>query len=331
MSTIQDVAKIAGVSVATVSRVLNSSSLVTEETRSRVLEAIKKLNYQPNLLGRNLRRMETKIVLVLLPNISNPFYSKIVKGMESVGHKNGYNVMVCNTDSDREREKVYLELLKNKLVDGVVFMASQLEKNELTQIIRDFPVVECCEYKEGVDVSHVSVDNGAASYCAVKHLINLGHRRIGMISCDNNYISTLERESGYKNALQDSGISFNKDLIKYGNYGFKSGIRAVREFLTMKGERPTAVFAISDIMAIGAIKEIKAKGFKIPEDIAVVGFDNIDFAYMCEPTLTTISQPQYDLGRTAMDMLINRIKHGLVKSEHIFLEHELVIRESTVK
>lgn len=330
MATIQDVAKKAGVSVATVSRVLNDSPAVSHEAKEKVMNAIKELNYHPNLLGRNLRRMETKMILALLPNVSNPFYARIVKGIEDVGHKNGYNVMLCNTDSDIKRERIYLELLKNKLSDGVIFMAPEMDKDELTLIGQNYPVVQCCEYKEGARVSHVSIDNFAAAYKAVKHLTGLGHRRIGMISSDKNFLSVKQREAGYKKALQDEGIEFDENLVKYGDYGFKSGLRAAKQLLSMN-LRPTAIFAISDIMAIGAIRAAKEAGLKVPEDVAVVGFDNISFASMYDPMLTTISQPKYDLGCVAMELLLKHINGKLSEPQNIILEHELIIRESTVK
>jgi len=329
MSTIQDVAKAAGVSVATVSRVLNKSKSVSAETRELVLDTIKKLNYQPNLLGRNLRRTETRLILILLPSISNPFYAMLVKGAEDVAHKNGYNVMLCNTDSDINRERAYLELLKNRLADGLIFMSPEIDKEELTNISEGFPVVQCCEYKEGADVPRVAIDNLAAAYKAVKHLVGIGHRRIGMISGRNEYVSTKQRELGYRKALEDSGIDFDDTLIKHGNYGFRSGLRAANQLLSMSN-RPTAIFAISDSMAVGAIRAAKENGFKVPVDLAVVGFDDISFASMCEPPLTTISQPKYDLGCTAMEMLLWQIQGKHVETNEIVLEHELIIRQSTI-
>lgn len=329
-STIQDVAKAAGVSVATVSRVLNNSSAVSGKTKDIVIDVIKKLNYQPNLLGRNLRRTETKLVLVLLPSIANPFYSGIVKGIEDIGHKNGYNVMLCNTNSDINREKVYLDLLKNRLADGVIFMAPELSREELSETGTVFPVVQCCEYKEGAAVSHVSVDNYSAAYKAIRHLTSLGHSRIGMISCSNNFLSIIRREEGYFKALEDAGISPDKNYINYGDYSFKSGLRATARFLLMK-DSPTAIFAISDIMAIGAIRAIREKGLVIPKDIAVVGFDDISFSSMCDPMLTTVSQPKYDLGCTAMELLLGQIRGEIKQPQDILLETELIIRESTLK
>ncbi len=327
MSTIQDVARLAGVSVATISRVLNNSSSVADKTRENVLEVIKKLDYQPNLLGRNLRRMESKMILVLLPSISNPFYSLIVKGIEDVAHKSGYNVMLCNTDSNQTREKIYMELLKNRLADGVIFMAPELNKSELSEIGLKFPVVQCCEYKEGANVPHVSVDNRSAAYKAVKYLISLGHTRVAMISCDNNFLSTIHREQGYRTALVDSNIELEPELIVYGDYSFTSGEMNTTQLLLMK-QRPTAIFAISDIMAIGAIKAAKEQGLKVPEDLSIIGFDNIDMAYMCDPMLTTISQPKYEIGCKTMELLMEQIHGGLRVHKNLVLEYELIIRDS---
>lgn len=329
-STIQDVAKAAGVSVATVSRVINNSTSVSAGTKELVLGAVKRLDYRPNLLGRNLRRTETRLILVLLPNISNPYYSRLVKGIEDVGHRNGYNVMLCNTDSDPGREKLYLDLLKNRLADGVIFMAPSLGRNELTETGKSFPVVQCSEYKEGARVSHVSIDNSAAAQKAVKHLLALGHRRIGMISCDNDFLSTAHREEGYRKALLDVGIKPEEELVRDGDYSFKSGLRAAGQLLSLR-DRPTAVFCISDLMAVGAIRAAKDNGLRVPEDFAVVGFDNISLASMYDPMLTTISQPKYDLGATAMELLLRQIRGEMKEPQDLVLEFELIIRESTIK
>lgn len=330
MANIKEVAKKAGVSVATVSRVLNNSDLVSEETKERVLKAIKELNYHPNLLSRNLRHLKTKMILALLPNVSNPFYARVVKGIEDVAHKHGYNVMLCNTDSNPEKERAYLELLKNKLADGVILMASTMKKEELTLLAKNYPVVQCCEYIEDAGASYVSIDNFSAAYKAVRHLINLGHSKIALLSCKNEFISTKLREEGYKKALEEAGIKFDEKLVKYGDYSFKSGIRAAKELLSMQ-EKPTAIFAISDIMAIGVIKALKEAKLKVPENVAVVGFDDINFASMYDPAVTTISQPKYDLGCVAMEMLLNFIEGKQKNPQGVFLEHELVIRESTIK
>lgn len=329
MATIQDVAKAAGVSVATVSRVLNNSSAVTEETKERVLYTIRRLNYQPNLLGRNLRRSKTKMILVILPNISNPFYSNIVKGIEDVAHKNNYTVMLCNTDHDPNRMNVYIELLKNRLSEGAIVMGHELGRKEITALASEFPVVQCCEYIEGAPASYVAIDDFNAATKAVRHLLNIGHRRIGFITC-NRFISNIKREQGYKEALKDAGIKVDPELIKYeDNHEFKNGLRAIENLLNLP-QRPTAIFACSDLLAIGAMRGVKEHNLRVPEDIAVVGFDDISFASMSNPPLTTIAQPKYDLGCTSMNLLLNQIQGISTIPQVVYLEHELKIRGSTV-
>lgn len=331
MATIQDVAKAAGVSVATVSRVLNNSPKVAVQTKERVLLTIKKLNYQPNLLGRNLRRSETRMILVIIPNIENPFYSSVVKGIEDVAHKNDYNVMLCNTEYDPKRLNAYIELLKNRLSDGAITMGLEFASKELSALASQFPIVQCCEYIEGAGTSYVAIDDFNAAVRAVRHLINIGHKRIGLITCKDRFISNIKREQGYKKVLEDAGIGVDPELIKYeGSHAFKNGLRAVEKFLNMP-ERPTAIFACSDLLAIGAMKGIKEHGLRIPEDIAIVGFDDISFAAVSNPPLTTIAQPKYDLGCTAMQILLDQIQGIITHPQVVHLEYDLIIRESTVK
>lgn len=329
MTKIQDVARLANVSVATVSRVINNSSSVTAKTRDKVESVVRDLNYQPNLLGRNLRRTKSHIALVLIPNISNPFYSRIVKGIEDVAHSNGYNVMLCNTDSDAQREHVYVDILKNKLADGIIFMASELSVNEMREISSGYPLVQCCEYLENLNVSHVSIDNYSAAYEATTHLCSLGRKQVGFIGSKNKYISTIKREEGYKEALADFGIKLDTAFVKYGNFSYKSAYTATLQMLENKDSRPDAIFAISDIMAIGAINAIIEKGLNVPDDIAVCGFDNISFASMFNPPITTISQPTYDMGCVAMKILLNQINQESSDKECVIMEHKLIVRATT--
>ncbi len=330
MSTINDVAARAGVSAATVSRVVNSNSNVSPETFKRVTEAINALNYRPNLLGRNLRKTKSERILVLLPNISNPFYSEIVKGIEDVANQNGYYIMLCNTDSDIAREKQYIKMLKSQLADGAILMASEMNCEELTELSQQTPVVQCCEYKEGIPMSHVSIDNELAAYKAVKHLTSLGHKKIAFIGAKNQFLSSSLREKGYLRALDEAGIDYNPTYCDYGDYSYKSAFRIMKQLMSLD-QIPTAVFCISDLMAIGAIRSAMEEKLRIPKDLAVCGFDNIYFSRMFKPSITTISQPMYDLGCVAMEVLVNMIEGGKAEAMHHFLEHELIIRESTIK
>jgi len=330
MSTIKDVAKRAGVSVATVSRVINGSSRVSPATSLKVRQAVAELDYRPNLLGRNLRKTRSERVLVLIPDIANPFYAEIVKGIEDVASRHGYSIMLCNTDSDPEREKRYIKMLKSRLADGAIFMASEMTGDELTELSLEIPIVQCCEYKADLPITHVSIDNETAACKAVNHLICLGHKRIAFIGAKNQFLSSALRQEGYIRALKEAGIGFDPALCGYGDYSYESGFRIMKQLLGLD-PRPTAVFCVSDLMAVGAAGAAMEDDLRVPEDLAVCGFDNIYFSWMFKPALTTVSQPMYDLGCTAMEALLNLIEGKSEGKSEYFLEHELIIRESTVK
>lgn len=330
MTPIQEVAKRANVSVATVSRVLNNNQYVKEETRQRVVKVIKEMNYSPNLSGRILRRNETKIILVLLPTISNPFFSKVVTGIRHVADKFGYLLMICNTDSDIKKEIEFLDLLKFKQADGAIIISHELEAKQVDEIGSSFPLVQCFEYRDMDNISYVSIDNEKAAYEAVSYLIGIGHTRIGFVGCNTLYSSAKQREQGYINALNEANIEVSPKRMIYGNYGFKSGYDCVGKFLE-DDQAPTAIFAISDMQAIGIMKALKNKGIRVPEDISVIGFDNIDFSRIYDPGLTTVSQPAYKIGSRAMSLLISHIKEEDDKPQHILLKHNLIVRESTME
>lgn len=330
MATIQDVAKKANVSVATVSRVINNSPLVSAVTYNKVIGAVAELNYSPNMLGRNLRRTQTRMILVLLPSIANPFYSTVVKGIEDTANENGYSILLCNTDSDLKRESVYIQLLTQKLADAAIFMATELDQESLGALACNRPVIQCCEYKEGAKAAHVSIDNFKAAYDAAMHLISSGHKKIGYITCDNYFLSTTQRLLGFQTALSESDTYIESFRIVSGDYSFQSGYRAAK-ILASSSDIPTAVFAISDVMAIGAIRAFIDLGLKVPHDISVMGFDDISVSAMYSPSLTTVAQPKYSLGRASAKHLLKMLDTGIVSCENIYLDHRLVIRESTKK
>ena len=329
MPTIKDVAQKAGVSTATVSRVINDPTAVSPETQKKVKQTIKQLNYQPNMLGRNLRRCATRMIMILLQNISNPFYSRVVRGIEKKALKNNYYTMICNNNSDPQQEKSYLQLLKSKLIDGVILLEPEIDKKDLQEIGSSFPVVQCCEYLEGVDIPHISIDNTAAARTAVNHLLDCGHTKIAMISGCGDLLSEKHREKGYREALENAGIKFRPEYVKYGSYGFQGGKLKAREILALP-DRPSAIFAISDIMAIGAIGAITEAGLQVPDDVAVIGFDNTSISRMYRPPITTIEQPRFEMGSEAMTALLTRIENKKKNIDNKILEHKLIIRESTV-
>ncbi|GAA0484968.1 LacI family DNA-binding transcriptional regulator [Salinibacillus aidingensis] len=328
MANIQEVAQKAGVSVATVSRVLNQHPTVTAKTRLKVETAIEELNYEPSMLGRNLRNSESRLLLVLIPSISNPFYTEIINGIEDTAITNGYNILLCDTDSNPQREHIYFNMVKNKLADGIISMDPAVDMEKLNGLAMQYPIIQCSEYDEKGTIPYVTIDNQLAAYRAVKHLIKLGHKKIALINSDERFLYARERRAGYEQALREFNLPIQEKWIYHTNHlEFEFGQQAMRKLL-QTDEKPTAVFSVSDTLAIGALKEINAHELNVPEDIALVGFDKISFSNMTNPTLTTVSQPMYKMGCTAADMLIKKIHNKDVES--VILDHELVIRESTM-
>lgn len=327
MATIQDIAKEAGVSVATVSRVLNKTNTVTEKTRKKVELAIKELNYQPSMLGRNLRTSESRLMLVLLPSTSNPFYSEIVKGIQDTAITNHYNILLCETDSKPERENIYFNMVKNKLADGMISMDPTVNLDKLNELAETHPVIFCSEYEQGGRIPYVSVDSELAAYEAVKHLITSGNEKIALINSDERFLYARLRRAGYEHALKEYNLPIRDEWIFHTeDLEFESGKQAMRILLELE-DRPTAVFAVSDILAIGAMKALDMYDEQALHPIAIIGFDNISFSTMTNPTLSTIEQPMYLMGVRAAEMLIKRMKGEKVES--IMLDHKLIIREST--
>ncbi|WP_203340369.1 LacI family DNA-binding transcriptional regulator [Planococcus beijingensis] len=327
MANIQQVAKQAGVSVATVSRVLNGKDKVSTKTKQKVEEAIQYLNYEPSMLGRNLRNSESRIVLILIPSISNPFYFEVIKGIENMALSQNYSILLCETDSKPEKEEIYFDLVRKKMADGIISMDPAVNVETLKELAENHAIIQCSEYGGGIGIPYVTIDSEEASYHAVKHLIQIGHRKIALMNSDEKFLYARERRMGYERALQEHGIPLDGEYIFYTQeLGFEQGQQTMKKILQLQ-DRPTAVFAVSDLLAIGALKEINAAGLHVPEDVAVVGFDKIDFSNMTNPALTTVAQPMYKMGTVAARMLIEKIQGKTVDS--IVLGHELVIREST--
>lgn len=328
MANIQQVAQKASVSVATVSRVLNNVTSVSPKTRIRVENAIKELNYEPSMLGRNLRNSESRLLLVVIPSISNPFYTEIIKGIEKIAIVNNYNILLCETDSNPQRENIYFNMVKNKLADGIISMDPTVNMQKLNELAENHSIILCSEYEEGGSIPYVTINNELAAYQAVKHLIKIGNKKIALINSDEKFLYARQRRHGYERALKEFDLPIRSEWVyNTGQLDFENGVHAMRKLLQLK-ERPSAVFAVSDTLAIGALKEINVSGLKVPDDIAIVGFDKISFSNLTNPTLTTIAQPMYKMGCTAASMLINSIKGNKVES--IVLDHEMVIRESTM-
>jgi LacI family transcriptional regulator, repressor for deo operon, udp, cdd, tsx, nupC, and nupG len=327
MVGIVDVAKRANVSTATVSRVLSKPETVTEKTTEKVLRAIKALNYHPNILARQLRRLETNTILVVVPDITNPFFSKVLRGIESVAVANGYQVLLGDTGNDVERENGYLNILQQKRADGIILLTARMDSRLVEEMAENFPVVLACEYIEGSRIPTVSIDNISGARKATEYLIELGHERIGCITGPLDVVLGRDRLKGFYQAMASKNLMVEPVLVQEGNFSFESGFNLMMKFFAL-GQLPTAIFAANDEMAMGVIKAVKSKRLRVPEDISIIGFDDLQFSSIFEPGLTTIAQPAYEIGENAMDLLMKLINKEEVKQEQIILSDLLVLRES---
>ncbi len=327
MPNIKDVAEEAGVSTATVSRVLNTPEKVSRKTVSKVMSAIEKLNYSMDANHSTLYGAGTKRILVVLSDFRNSFMSDVISGINDMALKNDYTLMVAATGSIVEREREIIRILYNRQADGVIFLTSVLPDEEIQNLARHYPVVQCCEYVDAADAVHVSIDNYAAGKTAMEYLQRLGYEDIVMLSSTNRYVSTRLREKAYTDVMNTIGGPKREKPIYRGSYSYESGFIGMQNYL-QNGDRPQAVFAISDTVAAGAIRAVHEHGLSVPGDVAVIGVDNIKLCKLFSPQITTIAQPRERLGSTAVRLLINRIG-GMTGQSNVFLPHELIVREST--
>lgn len=329
--TIHDIAKFAGVSLATVSRVLREPEKVTPARRSRVREAIAHFNYVPNAMAQQLRRPGFRTILVIIPEISNLFFAEALKNIENVAHQLGCRVLIGETQRKQERLDHYVELVTSRVADGLILFGSLWPS-----VLRDsfdagsplpFPLVLAEGSVYGPNCPRVKIDNIRSGEMAVRHLLASGRKRIAMISGPLRYTVSTDRLEGYQRALSEAGMEQRADWVVVGNFSMESGYEAMASLLE-RPEWPDGVFCASDEMAIGAQAAIREKGLRMPDDIALVGFDDMRFAAYASPPLTTIRQPAAQLGEAAVRMM-QAIFHGEAIEQHtVILDHELVIRES---
>jgi LacI family transcriptional regulator len=330
-ASIKDVAKEAGVSIATVSRVLNDVDVVNEETKKKVQEAIKKLGYRPNIVARSLKTQKSRTIGIIIPDISNQFYPEIVRGAEDVANIYNYNIMLCNTDLDPEKEMEYLKVLREKMVDGVIYMSNSLE-TDIIDLIKNLqlPVV----LVETTDLENtfpsVTIDNEKAAFDSTSYLINKGNKKIAYIGTYQDAVNAATyRFSGYKSALSKFGIEFDEKLCQFGGLKAQDGYEAIKKILD--NSEVDAVFCASDEIAMGAINALRDVGKNVPAEVDVIGFDDIYSASIFYPKLTTIAQPTYDMGSVGMRMLIKIINGAELVQHHFVLPHEIVERDSCKK
>ncbi len=322
---ISEIAKLAKVSVATVSRVINKTGPVAPKTKENIEKIIEKYGYEPNLLGKHLRKKETRIILVVLTTIVNSFYAKVVDAMDKKAKEHGYNIVLCTTNDDRDTEQSYLNLLRNGLCDGCIILNTTMTKEEMHEMLERYNIVQCNEYIDD-SYPYISIDNKKAAYDAVSYLIKTGRKKIAYCGVINHFISSKHRYAGYVQALKDNDIKHDKSIIFDGNYGFRSASE-LTEKLLKSGAEFDALFAISDRMAAGAMSAIINCGKKIPDDIAVMGFDNVHLSYMVTPALSTVAQPQAEMGEAAFMALLDKMSKQTYEKK--ILNHKLIIRKST--
>ncbi|MFD1775575.1 LacI family DNA-binding transcriptional regulator [Paenibacillus rhizophilus] len=331
-ATIKDVARLSGVSISTVSRVMNNPELVVPRKRQRVLEAIRELHYSPNALARGLIHKRTGTLGVLIPDISNLFYPAVLRGMEDAANQSDYNLIICNTDTSTVRRNSILKVLYEKQIDGVIWTSEPLSRNSYEMFdTLDFPVVLAATHSPDYEIPSVRVDDEQAAYDATVYLIKRRHTRIGMISGPpNDPISGYPRIQGFLRALRDHHLQFDESVcVEFGKYHFEDSYEAMKR---LHGKYPemTAVFASSDERALAAISYLHENQIRVPDEISVIGFDDTRMAGMSFPRLTTVAQPLYNIGYLAVDKLLKVINENPIEELRTCVPHQIIERNSVI-
>jgi LacI family transcriptional regulator len=336
MSTISDVAKRAGVSTMTVSRVVNRSGYTSVETRARVEAAIEELGYVPNALARQLRSKRTKTIALVVSDISNPFFTTIARGVEDYAVGHGFSVMYCNTDESEVEEEQYLLMLIERQVDGVLLVPAR-SSGDSFRLLHDhhMPVVVLDRRIAAENVDSVLCDSEAGAYALAKHLVDLGHRRIAVLTGRRTVSTSVDRVAGCRRALEEAGLDLPDEMVRWGGFNFgkpnqADGHRMVREVLAAEGERPTAIFCANNFIGFGAIRALHEVGLRVPDDMSVVAFDDLPEEWVSEPFLTVATQPAYEIGQRSAAMLLSQIDgHQEPTGESVVLPFQLIIRRSS--
>ena len=334
MVSIKDVAKLAGVSVATVSRTLAKPEKVAEPTRAKVMKAVQKSGYVTNVLASNFRRRKSQSVVVLVPDIANLFYSKIVQEIELVARKKNYQILLGETQQSPELEKAYSELVYQKMADGMICLGMKIpfphNAKRKTVDPKWPPLVMIGEYTGEIPVPMVGIDNVQAAADATQHLVDLGHSEIAFIGGPKDFTLCQERLKGFRRVMRKAGHKVPRNRIQFGEFKLASGFDQVNRVFE-SGDKPTALFCANDEIAMGAMKAIRAHGLRVPRDISIIGFDNLDIADYCTTPLTTIHQPRTEMGGEAMRLMLRILDGGAPEQARTVLSHHLIVRESTAK
>lgn len=322
--TIRQIAQKLGVHHTTVSRALRNNSRISEDLRKRIKSLAIKLGYRPNLLASGLSTRKTYNIGLVVADIATPFFSEVASGVEDTMRESGYNVFTCNTDGKIEDEKLHLNALISRGVDGIIISPSNLRRKYLEELLKTkIPVVFIDRCLKNLNASYIIIDHFSGGYQMTKYLLSLGHRRIAYIRGEVE----MGRFYGYKKALDEYGIQIDNTLTSVCDFTVRGGERAARKIMRIK-KLPTAIFCVNDLVALGAMKVIKERGLKIPQDVSLAGFDNSYFTEFLSPPLTTVHQPKYELGQDVARILLNEMNSRPCSPSKIEIEPVLVIRES---
>lgn len=329
--TLNDIAELSGVSVSTVSRVLNNKAAeyrISADTEEVILEAAEKLKYRPNQIARGLRLKRTNTLGVIAPDVSNPFFAYIIKRVQNIAHNLGYSILVCNTDENLDQEIEHANMLYRNRVDGLIAMpVGQDFRHYAEWLDKGRPVVLLDRCYDGIDTNKVMVDNYSGSYEAVAHILGFGHRRVAFIQGLPGTYTNTERLRGYRQALRDHGAELDDALVVGGDFREENGYLETKLLMTMK-DRPTAIFATSDLITLGALKAIYEEGLNIPDDVSLVMFDDFDFAPYLKCPITAVRQPKELMGEMAVKLLVDELKGESTGGKRVVLKTSLVIRNS---
>jgi len=326
--TMYDVAQEAGVSLMTVSRVVNNKEDVSPATRMKVTEVIEQLNYRPSSIARGLATRRTGTLGVVIPDISNPFFASLVRSAEEEAYAQDYSVFLGNTNEDPNRELAVLQSMEDKLVDGLVLCSSRLDDESLFRILDRFPTsVLIFRKRNGADVGAITIDDVFGSQSAIEHLLKSGHKNIGLLSGPQVSLSTYGRLKGYKAALQKAGIEIKDRWIQHCHPVVEDG-QAVAHNLLENNPEITALFCHNDLIAVGALQACNNLGLDVPDDIAIIGYDDIRLSALVTPKLTTLRIPRYEIGELAMQMLLQQISDDTYQPNEVYLKPELIVRQS---
>ncbi|GLH64612.1 catabolite control protein A [Parageobacillus sp. G301] len=327
--TIYDVAREANVSMATVSRVVNGNPNVKPSTRKKVLEAIERLGYRPNAVARGLASKKTTTVGVIIPDISSIFFAELARGIEDIATMYKYNIILSNSDQNKEKELHLLNTMLAKQVDGILFMGGNITEEHVNEFQKSpVPIVLAATIEPNNTIPSVNIDYEQASFEAVTYLVEKGNKRVAYVTGPTDDPINQKKLAGYRRALETHGIAYDEELIIEGDNSYDSGIEAYEKIAEL-AEKPTAVFAGTDEMALGIIHSAQDHGVRIPDQLEVVGFDNTRLATMVRPRLTTVVQPMYDIGAVAMRLLTKYMNKENVENHIVVLPHRIEYRNST--